>query len=251
MSEESTRNRIHAEELEKALARKDAQIAAQIKVLRDEKENLHKVAQSLREERRQTRGELLKHKSELDVFRSFSTAASDTVKEAAEDKVDIRGERRVLMLEKALEKSEVDRASLEKQLRELMAGGGGGAKTSINMQRDLPNTSARRPDVGSLPLFNTRTDDIASTAMAALSCLLTAGLVSYLQDTLGGGVKGGMSGAIIVMCGVMGFVFFVVCLFKFFLWAFGANSPDVLNQVSFTPPPADEGKHPPLKSLQT
>lgn len=79
MSEESARNRIQVEELEKALAKKDAQIGVQIKVLRNEKEDLQKVAQSLREERRVSRGELLKQKGQLDTFRSFSTTAKETV----------------------------------------------------------------------------------------------------------------------------------------------------------------------------
>jgi hypothetical protein len=65
LSEETHRSRILVEELEKALAGKDAQIEAQIKVLRSEKEELHKVAYSLREERRTTRSELLKQKSGL------------------------------------------------------------------------------------------------------------------------------------------------------------------------------------------
>lgn len=44
------------------------------------------------------------------------------VKEVVEDKAEIRGERRMLILEKALERSECDRAALEKQLRDLLPG---------------------------------------------------------------------------------------------------------------------------------
>ena len=145
----------------------------------------------------------------------------------------------MLMLEKALEKSETDRASLEKELRQLLQGGGG--DVGMHEQRDLvktkqtaipaPSRGRDAIDVGSLPLFNTRTDDAAATALAALACLVTAGLISYLQGTIGGGVTGGMGGALLVMCGLMGFVLSVVCLFKFFLYLFGANSEHAVNQV--------------------
>jgi hypothetical protein len=216
LSEETHRSRILVEELEKALAGKDAQIEAQIKVLRSEKEELHKVAYSLREERRTTRSELLKQKSELDVFRAFNAATKEAV---ADNKVDSRGERRILMLEKELEKSEIDRAALERQVRELL-----GAKAP--KQRELP--SETRLEVGSLPIFNTRTDDIHTAAMAALGCFVTAASILYVQRMFGFG--GGVGGALVVMSGLTGCVFFVVCLFKFFLYLFGANSEEVLRQ---------------------
>lgn len=47
----------------------------------------------------------------------------------------------------------------------------------------------------------------------------------YLQQSLGGG---GMGGAFVVMCGLVGFVLSVVVLFKLFLYLFGANSDEVL-----------------------
>lgn len=216
LSEEAARGRILVEEMGKALANKDAQIAAQIKVLRNEKEELHKVAYSLREERRATRSELMKQKSELDTFRAFSAAAKEAV---ADEKVDIRGERRVLMLEKALEKSEIDRAALEKQVRELLG-------AAAPKQREV--TDETRPEMGSLPIFNTRTDDIHTTAMAGLGCFVVAAGIGYLQRLLG--VGGGIGGALMVMSGLAGFVLFVVCLFKFFLYLFGANSEEVLQQ---------------------
>jgi len=78
MSEESARKRIEVEELEKALAKKDAQIGVQIRVLRNEKEDLLQVAQSLREERRVSRGELLKQKGQLDTL-ARCTSAKETV----------------------------------------------------------------------------------------------------------------------------------------------------------------------------
>lgn len=151
------------------------------------------------------------------------------VKEVVEDKAEIRGERRMLILEKALERSECDRAALEKQLRDLLPG----AAATNPAEPSLAQSSASRPPIAGLPFFNTRTDDIASTAMTAMACLVAAGLVSYLQQTFG--VSGGLGGALTVMCGLVGFVFFVVVLFKFFLYLFGANSDEDFNLVSSPP----------------
>jgi hypothetical protein len=66
-------------------------------VLRNEKEDLYKQAHSLLEERRLARGEMLKQKTELETYRNFSNATKEAV---CDDKVDIRGERRMMMLEK-------------------------------------------------------------------------------------------------------------------------------------------------------
>ena len=119
----------------------------------------------------------------------------------------------------ALEKSECDRASLEKQLRELQGVGIPRAAASAPGERDLA------APMGSLPVFNTRTDDIGVVALAALGCLIMSGGIMYLQRSLGGG---GVGGAFVVMCGLVGFVLSVVVLFKSFLYLFGANSDEVL-----------------------
>lgn len=66
-------------------------------MLRTEKEDLYKQAHSLLEERRHARSELLKQRTELETYRNFSTATKEAV---CDEKVDIRGERRMMMLEK-------------------------------------------------------------------------------------------------------------------------------------------------------
>ena len=66
-------------------------------VLRNEKEDLYKQAHSLLEERRLTRGEMLKQKTELETYRNFSNATKEAV---CDDKIDIHGERRMMTLEK-------------------------------------------------------------------------------------------------------------------------------------------------------
>lgn len=66
-------------------------------MLRSEKEDLYKQSHSLLEERRLARGELLKQKTELETYRNFSNATKEAV---CDDKVDVRGERRMMMLQK-------------------------------------------------------------------------------------------------------------------------------------------------------
>jgi hypothetical protein len=126
----------------------------------------------------------------------------------------------------ALEKSESDRASLEKELRMLQGADGApraaaGSYPGDSRALDLQDSS--------LPVFNTRTDDTGLVALAALGCFSLAGVVMYLQHALGGnGIGGAIGGALVVGSGLIGFVLSVVVLFKFFLYLFGANSDDVL-----------------------
>ena len=153
------------------------------------------------------------------------------VKEVIENnnKVDIGGERRMLILEKALQKSECDRAALHKQLILCRGTPETFSKAAKLSEPSLDKTCASRPPIGGLPLFSTRTDDIASTALVALGLLAVAGLLRHLQQAVG--VRGGVAGAVTIMCALLGMVFSVVLLFKIFLYLFGANSDDLVNQV--------------------
>lgn len=122
----------------------------------------------------------------------------------------------------ALEKSESDRASLEKELRMLQGAGSAPRAAAASSPDDGPASDF---PAGSLPVFNTRTDDTGVVALAALGCFSLAGGVMYLQHSLGGS---GVGGAFVVGSGLIGFVLSVVVLFKFFLYLFGANSDEVL-----------------------
>ena len=112
----------------------------------------------------------------------------------------------------ALEKSESDRASLEKELRMLQGADGApraaaGSYPGDSRALDLQDSS--------LPVFNTRTDDTGLVALAALGCFSLAGVVMYLQHALGGnGIGGAIGGALVVGSGLIGFVLSVVVLFK-------------------------------------
>lgn len=145
------------------------------------------------------------------------------------NKVDIGGERRMLILEKALEKSECDRAALHKQLILCRGTPEIFSKATNLSEPSLDKTCASRPPIGGLPFFNTRTDDIVSTALVALGLLAVAGLIRHLQQTVG--LRGGVPGAVTIMCALLAMVFSVVVLFKIFLNLFGANSDDLVNQV--------------------
>ena len=236
VSEESKRTRIQLEETTRALVSKDAQIAQQVQVLKRENDDSQKIIFSLNKERlelRQKVHEKLEHNA---VIRRVPPPIRESVAMQScneQDTGKIHRDRRMVMLENALLKSEKERAALQRQLRDA-------GLESRPTEGDVEEHSSRSTplaqlDGGSLPFFNTRTNDIAATATVALSSFFLVGIMSYLQATIGGGFNGGIAGALVVASSLVGFVFFVLCLFKVFLYLFGANSDHVMRQSDYLP----------------
>ena len=236
VSEESKRTRIQLEETTRALVSKDAQIAQQVQVLKRENDDSQKIIFSLNKERlelRQKVHEKLEHNA---VIRRVPPPIRESVAMQScneQDTGKIHRDRRMVMLENALLKSEKERAALQRQLRDA-------GLESRPTEGDVEEHSSRsmplaQLDGGSLPFFNTRTNDIAATATVALSSFFLVGIMSYLQATIGGGFNGGIAGALVVASSLVGFVFFVLCLFKVFLYLFGANSDHVMRQSDYLP----------------
>ena len=236
VSEESKRIRIQLEETTRALMSKDAQIAQQVQVLRRENDDSQKIIFSLNKERLELRQKVHEQLEHNAVIRRVpppirESAAMQSCNEENAGK--IHRDRRMVMLENALLKSEKERAALQRQLRDA-------GLESRPTEGDVEEHSSRsmplaQLDGGSLPFFNTRTNDIAATATVALSSFFLVGIMSYLQATIGGGFNGGIAGALVVASSLVGFVFFVLCLFKVFLYLFGANSDHVMRQSDYLP----------------
>ena len=238
VSEESKRIRIQLEETTRALMSKDAQIAQQVQVLRRENDDSQKIIFSLNKERLELRQKVHEQLEHNAVIRRVpppirESAAMQSCNEENAGK--IHRDRRMVMLENALLKSEKERAALQRQLRDAGLGSRpaeGDVEEKAHNSRSMPLVQL---DAGSLPFFNTRTDDIAATATVALSSFFLVGIMSYLQATIGGGLNGGIAGALVIASSLVGFVFVVLCLFKVFLYLFGANSDHVMRQSDYLP----------------